>query len=250
MVKVTIKSFNSNILVSAFKSPYWSVVCALKVCALYYTCCDNGGVHKPNQKRMRMRNYKLMKNPPAETRTTAVKRLISSSLRPRLMSFSLKSNMELRRSPAPMALRVSTLYFFPPRKVTVRSFTSKREAKRTTNTCKARLCQSGHHCSDTLALYESWEISMAHSLGKFSVPQRCQPSAGWPGRAGTGLWSLGSSWQTPPPPWQLGWSCGKTPPTPHGQTSEGPHGETCSSDTPESKEEEKKHSSVFLREHT
>lgn len=54
------------------------------------------------------------------------------------MSFSLKSNMELSKSPAPMVLRVSTLYFFPPRKVTVRSFMSKREAKRTTNTCRIR----------------------------------------------------------------------------------------------------------------
>lgn len=80
--------------------------------------------------------------------------------------------------------------------------------------------------------------SLWHVVGKLSVlsgsvPQRCQPSAGWPGHAERGLWSQGSSWQTPPPPGQQGWSCGRTPPTPRGQTSEGPHEETCSSDKPE-----------------
>lgn len=71
---------------------------------------------------------------PAEMRTTVVNRLISSSLRPSPIRFSLKSIMEVRKSPAPMARNVSTLYLVPPRNVTVRSFTSNSDAKRTTST--------------------------------------------------------------------------------------------------------------------
>lgn len=71
---------------------------------------------------------------PADTRTTAVKRLISSSLSCRAVSFSLNSNMQVRSSPVPRECSRSMLYFLPLRKVTVRSFTSNRDTKRTINT--------------------------------------------------------------------------------------------------------------------
>lgn len=71
---------------------------------------------------------------PADTSTTAEKRLISSSLSCRATSFSLNSNMQLSSSPAPMERNRSTLYFLPLRKVTVRSFTSNKGTKRTIRT--------------------------------------------------------------------------------------------------------------------
>lgn len=73
---------------------------------------------------------------PADTRTTAVKRLVSSSLSWRAVSFSLNSNMHVRSSPVPRERSRSTLYFLPPRKLTVRSFTSNSDTKRTINTWK------------------------------------------------------------------------------------------------------------------
>lgn len=56
---------------------------------------------------------------PAETRTTAMKRAISSGSRPREPSFSLNSNMASRREPMPKARSEDRGYVWPFRKVTV-----------------------------------------------------------------------------------------------------------------------------------
>lgn len=60
------------------------------------------------------------------------------------------------------------------------------------------------------------------------IPQRCRPSAGWPGHAGTALWILGCALQIPPPLWRLGWSSWRTPPKCCDPTSEDPHRAMCS----------------------
>ncbi len=77
----------------------------------------------------------FVKGVPADTSTTAEKSLISSSLSCRAVSFSLNSNMQLSSSPAPMERSRSTLYFLPLRNLTVRSFTSNNDTKRTISTC-------------------------------------------------------------------------------------------------------------------
>lgn len=58
---------------------------------------------------------------PAETSTTAMKRAISSGSRPKEPNFSLNSNIASSSDPMPKPRRVGKGYFWPLRKVTVRS---------------------------------------------------------------------------------------------------------------------------------
>lgn len=94
----------------------------------------------------------FLKGVPADTSTTAEKSLISSSLSCRTVSFSLNSNIQLSSSPAPMERSRSTLYFLPLRNLTVRSFTSNNDTKRTISTCMEETEESVRGLTDACAV--------------------------------------------------------------------------------------------------
>lgn len=141
---------------------------------------------------------------PAETRTTAMKRAISSGSRAREPSFSLNSNMASSKEPMPKACSMGRGYVWPFRKVTVWCSALNKVQNLTIRTCggvkrdEVKTTRARRRADGGCA-----------ALRRLALPGRCLIWAAWPGHVGWAPGIPGSPWQTPQPPSLQEWSTGR-----------------------------------------